>query len=60
MQALNALPWLPLWGSCQHYGAPAKAQHKRVWWGEEVRRRERDLPRLSGARREIHSLHRRD
>ena len=41
-------------------GAPAKAQRKRVWWGEEVRRRERDLPRLSGARRGIHSPHRRD
>ena len=42
------------------YGAPAKAQRKRVWWGEEVRRRERDLSRLSGARRGIHSPHRRD
>ena len=41
-------------------GAPAKAQRKRVWWGEEVRRRERDLSRLSGARRGIHSPHRRD
>ena len=41
------------------YGAPAKAQRKRVWWGEEVRRRERDLPRLSGARRGILSPHRR-
>ena len=39
--------------------APAKAQSKRVWWGEEVRRRERDLPRLSGARRVILSPHRR-
>ena len=38
---------------------PAKAQRKRVWWGEEVRRRERDLPRLSGARRGILSPHRR-
>ena len=42
------------------YGVPAEAQRKRVRWGEEVRRRERDLPRLSGARREIHSPHRRD
>ena len=42
------------------YGAPAEAQRKRVRWGEEVRRRERDLPRLSGARRGIHSPHRRD
>ena len=41
-------------------GAPAKAQRKRVWWGEEVRRRERDLSRLSGARRGMHSPHRRD
>ena len=41
-------------------GAPAKAQRTRVWWGEEVRRRERDLSRLSGARRGIHSPHRRD
>ena len=47
-------------GSWLHYVAPAKAQRKRVWWGEEVRRRERDLPRLSGARRGIHSPHRRD
>ena len=44
----------------RYIGAPAKAQRKRVWWGEEVRRRERDLPRLSGARRGIHSPHRRD
>ena len=43
----------------RHYGAPAKTQRKRVWWGEEVRRRERDLPRLSGARRGILSPHRR-
>ena len=44
----------------RYIGAPAKAQRKRVWWGEEARRRERDLPRLSGARRGIHSPHRRD
>ena len=43
----------------RHYGAPAKTQRQRVWWGEEVRRRERDLPRLSGARRGILSPHRR-
>ena len=46
-------------GSRLHYGVPAKAQRKRVWWGEEVRRCERDLPRLPGARRRILSPHRR-
>ena len=46
-------------GAGGFYGAPAKAQRKRVWWGEEVRRRERDLPSLSGARRGILSPHRR-